>query len=114
MKNKFLLLFICLPMLGMSQAIEMLNYEWDKNAAIHTLSAEEAKEPLVMILDERVIEYYWNKNDDIEQYNWRHRILRLNDNKAIEENNKIYIPVASPLSLISFKARSVSKTGAVK
>ncbi|MEO8146968.1 MAG: hypothetical protein ABI723_04985 [Bacteroidia bacterium] len=92
----------------------MRNYEWEGSSAIHQLSATEAAEPVVVITDKRVIEYIYNKDGEIEQYYFRHRIVHINESKSVDEYNKIYIPVRNPDMLISFKARSVNSGGKSK
>jgi len=65
-------------------------------------------------MDKKVIEYAFNKSDQLEKFVSRHRLVHLNEDKAVEDYNTIYIPVSSPEQLMNFKARSVNKAGKMK
>jgi len=114
--KKFFLFFISVFTVasGICQSYDMRNYEWDSKPVIHKLSDAEQKEPAVILKDDRVTEYVYNKDGDLEEYSFRHRIIHINEEKSIEEYNRIYVSVLTPDQLISFKARSISKDGKVK
>ena len=111
-----LLLLLCsfLPFASTAQNIEMRNFDLPEKPAIHTMTPEEEKEPVVCISDRRVIEYIFNKDNDLETYTTHYRLVHINESKSVEQYNKIYIPVASERQLIAFKARAVSKDGKTK
>jgi len=114
MKRITAFLLFVLPFAGQAQTYEMQNYEWQSDYSIHQVTTAEKAEPVVVLLDKKVVEYAFNKSDQLEKYVTRHRIIHLNEDKAVEDFNKIYIPVQSADQLLNFKARSVNKDGKMK
>ncbi|HTB05331.1 MAG TPA: hypothetical protein VK806_00160 [Bacteroidia bacterium] len=91
---------------------EYKHYTWDANPKLHELSADEAKRGEVVIKDKRILEYAFD-DKDVCMYITRHTIVRVNSDKAIEENNTIYMGMGEGYSLVDVKARSISKDGKV-
>lgn len=91
---------------------EYKSYHWDSNPKIHELSPDEQKMGEVVILDKRIIEYY-PQDGNIMMYITHHRIIRVNSEKAIEENNTAYIPMPDGVTLEDVQARSITKDGKV-
>src|ERR1700679_162675 len=72
---------------------EYKSYKWDENPKIHTLSPDEQKMGMVVVKDKRIVEYYF-EDGNVVMYVTRHMIIRVNSDKAIEESNTVYIPMA--------------------
>ena len=96
-----------------AQKIEFQNYDWDVKASIHKMNESEMKESAVVIKDVRETEYAYDNEGMLEEFYSRHRIIHINESGAVEEHNRIYIPVTQPDQLLVFKARSVAKNGKV-
>src|SRR5688500_7095045 len=92
---------------------EYKRYDWEAEAKPHALTEKETKENEVVFRDKRLIEYMYNSQGELVMYVTRHKIIRLNTDKAIEENNKVYIPMGSVIDLMELKARVISKDGKV-
>src|SRR5665213_569909 len=71
---------------------EYKGYKWADTVKLHKLSADEMKRNTVIIKDKRILEYYFVTSDTLVMFTTRHFIVRVNSDKAIEENNTVYIP----------------------
>lgn len=67
---------------------------------------------MVVILDKRIIEYYF-KDNDIVMYVTNHKIVRVNSDKAIEEANAVYISIPEGVTIEDMEARSITKDGKI-
>jgi len=92
---------------------EYKGYKWADTAKLHKLSADEMKRNTVIIKDKRILEYYFVTSDTLVMFTTRHFIVRVNSDKAIEENNTVYIPLTNDVKVIDLKARTISKDGTV-
>ena len=92
---------------------EYEKYHWDTVPKLHKLSPEESKMGMVVIKDKRIIEYSYDSMGNAVMYITRHKIIRVNSEKAVEENNTVYIPMGNGVSVISIKARAITKDGKV-
>lgn len=89
----------------------MRNFDWPGTPELHVLDSMESEEPVVVLDDRRVVEYLYNKNNELEMYVFYYNLVRINESKSVEDHNKIYIPVYDPEQLITFKARTISDKG---
>jgi len=95
---------------------EMLDLtNWGQDEKLYQLSDSEAKEPSV-IINEFVANYIELPVISATQtlvysYNMVYKRVHLNEDKAVEGYNKIYIPVKSKSSLVDLRARSFSASG---
>lgn len=97
-----------------AQNYDTRDYDYTAKPALATLSAAESKEPSVLILDKRIMEYIYDDKNNLEMYYTRHRYVHINDQAKVESYNRIYLPVNDPKDLLVLKARSISKDGKVK
>jgi hypothetical protein len=88
-------------------------YDWDSIPKTHLLLENEKKEGTVILKDIRMTEFQYDMNGDLGMYQTRHNLIKLNNDKSIEENNRVYIPLQGVTDFISLKARSISKDGKV-
>lgn len=119
-KTLFLLTIILIPFIGKSQKDsvdagkpEYKKYNWDSVPKLHQLSAEESKLGEVVIKDKRIIEYYYETPDNLVMYVTRHVIIRVNSEKAVENNNTVYIATGNGTTVLDIKARAITKNGKV-
>ncbi len=111
-KLKILCLLFILPACLFSKQI--LRFKWEENPVPHKLTAELDKESAVIIDNFVREEYYYNHNNNIDLYRTVHKIIKLNDDKAIERYNKIYVSMHNVDLVVEIKGRSISKNGVVK
>ncbi len=88
----------------------VLDYDWEDNPVYHV--DENDTNELIAMKDKNIIEFFFI-GDGLSEYRVKHRVLWLNSDQAIEDNNKIYLPYNSSSELITNKARVSTKEGKV-
>jgi len=94
---------------------EMLELcKWGQHGSISVMKDSEVVEPAVIINENRA-EYLEilrdNGNVNVYNYKMRYRRVHLNEEKSVQNFNKIYIPVNDPSELVDLRARTISATG---
>jgi hypothetical protein len=84
--------------------------QWKNNPEIHTIPAEYAKEPAIIVYDFRRVEFI-DVKDELVEFKTLHKIVHLNDDRGIEAFNKIYLPVTENKSIVDMKARTILPGG---
>ncbi len=82
-------------------------YAWTDNPELHKVVIEFTAESAVFIKDARKLELVPSKQG-LDFYTTYHKIIRVNDEKGIENFNKIYIPVNSSVELVQISARAIT------
>ncbi len=109
MKNLICLLFVLIPVLSWGT---IKPYEWEKSRSRYNLNADEAGKPEYIIKNH--VQYdYALENNQFLMYATHHRIVLVNNNEAIQNNNRIIISMYSALELTDVRARSINKEGKV-
>src|ERR1035438_8771038 len=88
-------------------------FKWDLKPEIHKLDTSYDKESAIIIEAFYRDEYIYNDHDGIDLYKTVQKIVRVNDDKAIERFNKVYISMSDVISVKDIKARSITKDGKV-
>lgn len=111
------LLFALLPFYALAQSPENATYshhtyDWAKDPVLH--SAETAKQTTaaIIIKDKRIIEYAYG-DDGLYCYKTIHRIVRVNDDAAVENFNKVFVPMNEVVDFVELKARAITPDGKV-
>lgn len=105
------LLFIAIPHFVSAQYSHS-NYDWAAKPTLHTLSA--SNHSAIIIKDKRVLEYAYSKDGEaLYCYKTTHRIVRVNDDVAIENFNKVFVPMNDVVDFKLLKARAITPTGKV-
>lgn len=89
-------------------------YNWDENRSRIELSDQESNLPVVML--KYHVEYqYLYESDGGNQFMYvtRHKIILVNNDQAIHENNKIYISTGEAGKITELKARAIQPNGQV-
>lgn len=103
------LLALCIVFPGLLFAAQT-PYEWQKDRQRVSLSAEERALSEIVLKHHVQYEYVFENNQFV-MYMTTHLIVWVNNNEAIEKNNKIYIPMNNTIELVTLKARSINKEG---
>jgi hypothetical protein len=112
-KYTYLLLLLCLVQLPL-KAQNLLQYNWEEKRKLHTLTKKEAEEPAIALLSRQSYEYAVDQEKGaLKQYTLTHRIVKVNTDNAIEQHNRIYIPLHNTQAVLQLKARSISPDGKV-
>lgn len=108
-----LLTILIFPLCLKASEYHFEDYDWQSERGLTKLSDEEKSEFELIIKDKRVIEYLVNDKKGIIRNLLVHKIIRVNSNDAIEQNNKIYLPVSAQSKLLITKARVINSSGKV-
>src|ERR1035437_3274634 len=112
-KQMLLLFLFAIPTLMNAKNHEYERFQWDSKPVIHKLDTSYNKESAIIIEDFFRDEYIYNVKGEVQYYKTIHKIVRVNDDKAIERFNKVYISMSDVDSVIDIKARSITKDGKV-
>jgi len=89
------------------------NADWDSLPNMHTVQTAYAKEAAVVIFDKRMHEYKPDEKDGLAVKVTNHRIIKVNNEKGVEQFNKIYLPIAQDGVFLEIKARVITAAGKV-
>ncbi|XLS27586.1 DUF3857 domain-containing protein [Flavobacteriaceae bacterium M23B6Z8] len=110
-KSTFIFLLFLIPLLGFSQYYK--GYDWNSNPKISQLNAEEAKESSVGIIEKQIVEFLPSGSNG-KQFETTHTIVKVNDEKGIQQHNKVYISMYGVKELKDIKARTIGLDGKVR
>lgn len=110
----FLLISLFWSTILLAQDGEYNKYDWAKSPTIHTLSAEEKAMDKIVLKDKKAYEYLYDESGNLNEQILSHTIIRVNSDKVIQENNRIYIPSGSKLNYLIHKVRVINPDGKVK
>lgn len=107
-------LFICFPLVFFGQVQEFIykNYDWKEVPDQYELTEEEKK------LDEVILKYkktihLLQMGDELREYHLLHKIVKLNNDKAIQSYNKYYVMNGGSLEVKIQKARVINPNGKI-
>ena len=86
---------------------------WANNPKITILDSKYAKDPAVVILDKRRVEFTDEGKDQLNEYVTLHKIIHINDDRGIESLNKIYLGISEKSDIVDIKARTILAGGKV-
>ena len=101
-----------IPLNAQSKYID--TYDWDHNPELHKLSAPERSRDELMLMENTILEYVYDKELELREYVLYHKITRVNSRGAIESNNRIYLIESESSNIIEQKARVIKPDGSVK
>jgi hypothetical protein len=91
------------------------HYDWDTTITLAPLTDREQADNAIILVDTRMTEYVkGDEEGDYSMYITRHKRIRVNNDKGIDEYNKVFVPIREDDEVIMLKARSISKDGTVK
>jgi hypothetical protein len=96
---------------GQQQAIE--KETWADKPVLHTLEDKYSKESAVILLDKRRVEYIDEAKDVVSQYYTVHKLIHINDDRGIENFNKIYLGFNKQSDIVDIKARAILPGGKI-
>ncbi len=94
-----------------SQKIE--RETWADKPVIHTIDSKFSKENAVILYDNRRIEFTDEGRDELVEYYTLHRIIHVNDDRGIENFNKIYLGFSETSNVVDVKARTILPNGKI-
>lgn len=89
-------------------------YDWDAKRKPLPVPEAESKEPAIVLRDFSAQEYlYVGPAQDLRLFTIDHRIVRVNATDAIEQFNKIVVPLQDGAKLLFLKARTLRPGGGI-
>ena len=100
-------LFALTAFSSFAQVFDFKAYSWDKNPASYQLTADEKKLSSVTLVSKKYVEFAISKEEGLQKYQVTHNVQVLNDDRAVEANNKVYIPINYSSALENIFSRVV-------
>lgn len=98
-----------------AQDLTYKDYKWEQKPILHKLNKADSSKFEIILKDKLAIEYAFDDaTGDLYEYKLKHRIIRVNSNDAIEENNRVYLPLQNPNNLLITKARVIKPNGSIQ
>jgi len=91
---------------------EYQDYDWDAKPIIQKIDTGDASKSAVILKDLRVFEFVSFQNNLIT-IETMHKIIRVNDDKGVEQYGRVYLPIGDGDKLIKLKARAISPAGKI-
>mgnify|MGYP000377397572 CR=1 FL=1 len=110
----FLLVSLFWSATSWAQEGEYNKYNWVESPTIHTLNAEEKAMDKIVLKEKMAYEYLYDPSGNLSEQILSHTITRVNSDKVIQENNRIYIPSGTNLNYLIHKVRVINPDGKVK
>jgi len=92
---------------SIAQTKSYRGFSFLEKPVLHTIEKQFETESAIYVRDGRMIELIGSK-EGIDFYSSYHKIIRVTDEKGIENFNKIYIPVSESVQLMQIKARAIT------
>ena len=96
------------------QGQKILSYDWKETPVRAQLTESELKEPEVTVKLYHEMEYFFTPGSGIGKLDLVHKIIRLNNDEGIDNNNKIYLPTNNLQDLKVNKARIIYEDGTTR
>lgn len=114
LKSKIAMLFFVLGCLRLSaEELMYKKYDWSDNPKIHELTSDEKEDNYTILKDKILLDFVYESSGELVLYETRHFIVHFNNEKGIEEMNKIYVPTSTVLEEVDLKARTITHDGKV-
>jgi hypothetical protein len=89
---------------------DLKNYTWNETPPAFTPDSTDKKSPTVYVSMKKNIEYVFDaKGESVELFYLTHTLKYINDDKSIEDNNKIYVSTNDEQKLLAIKTRVIDK-----
>ena len=115
MKKNTLLLLAMVTSAGIlhAQTPNIVSEPWNEKPVLTVLDPKYSKESAVILLDTRRVEFIDDKDNNLAEYYTLHKAVHINDDRGIEEFNKIYLEFTDNSDLVDVKARTILPGGKV-
>ncbi|MCX2743086.1 DUF3857 domain-containing protein [Mangrovivirga sp. M17] len=89
-----------------------IGYDWQENREPYKLSKVEEEEGVYLLKNHIQFEYVY-EGDELFLYKTLHKIIRVNNDEALNENNRIYISMDGAVDLVEIHARAIQEDGEI-
>ena len=117
-KKTFLLVLISLMTWSFSQAqiLRTETYKWPSKPEKIEVEKQFADASAVVLKDVRIHNFYYDKSkekDNLTMEQIRHKVIQINDTRAIEAYNRLYIPLSGVIEILDIQARTITPDGKI-
>lgn len=113
MKNILISFFIFFCTWLAGQEPEYSGYSWSTFPPAKEIDTVKAVNGSVITLERRISEVYANKDNIFEEISIIHRKIRVMTHEAVNDFNKIYVPVSNVIEILDIRARFISPEGKI-
>lgn len=110
MKNLIIFLLLLFPIFLCAQS-KYSEYNWNTLPVTNNADTIKAVDGAVILLERRITEVYINKQQNFEENFVYHKKIRVETHQAIDQFNKIYIPLNNVIDIIDVAARFIAPDG---
>lgn len=104
----FFLATILLSLVSKLQAQDFTPDSWTEDPQLTELSNEEAEIALYYLLKKEIYQYAYDDSGSLICFKTYHHKIRVNNDEAIQQSNKIYISLRNTIDLVNLKARTIN------
>lgn len=108
-----LIILLFVSALRLTAQTEFSNYSWNTFPPKHQTDTIKSQDGTVILLERRITEIYLNSENFFEELFVLHKKVKVETNQAVDEQNKIYIPVQDVIDIVNIQARFISATGKI-
>lgn len=116
-RNAFLAFFAILSIsTGHAQIISVETYKWPAVPEKIEVNKQFADASAIVLKDVRIYNFYYDKakeKDNLTLERTTHKIIQINDTRAIEVYNKLYIPLTGVEDVMDVRARTIGPDGKI-
>lgn len=113
MKNLFLIVFLAvISNRIIAQDLIHKNYDWEKKPIPVVIDEKDSSNLEIILFEKKSSELNIGPDKNLYEYYLFHQKLKVNSDKSIEKNNKVYLP--NNLEILILKIRTISPDGKVK
>ncbi|WP_296618697.1 DUF3857 domain-containing protein [Marivirga sp.] len=107
---KYLIILITLLISTDSLSQQYIPYSWDNSRKTEEVVMDQNSE--IVLLNKLKYQYVY-EDEKLTLYYTKHYIVKVNSDKAVSSNNRIYIPLSNTIEIMDIKARTLGPDGKV-
>ena len=113
MKQYLFIAFLLFSGFLFGQETKYDKYNWNTTPEVLKNDTVNPVNGVKFTFERRIKEVYLNKDNIFEEINVFHRRIKVETNNAIDNFNKIYVPVNNVIAILNIKARFISSSGKI-
>src|SRR6202034_335091 len=91
-------------------------YKWTDKPEKIDVASQFKDASAIVLKDVRIYNYYYDKSTEKSTLTFEqthHKIIQINSTRAIEEYNRLYIPLSGVIEIMDIQARTIAPDGKV-
>ncbi len=98
---------------SMAQKYTHQDYDWENEPTLHELSETDMEKAAIILKEVRILEFVYGELGDLNLFETKHKIVKVNEDKAIEAFNKVFVSMRDVEDFTVLKARAISPEGKI-